>query len=117
MRVKKHKPDYRAISRSSINRDFQRVQMYQKEEKRREIENFPQINDERRIIYISETSGYSKFARYIVGRLVRLKEKMDIIGNSWYCEFVHDEDRRNLNMAAGWSDNKKQYLFDGIKLK
>lgn len=82
-----------------------------------QIEEMPKINAERRIIHISETSGYAKFARYIVGKLVRLKEKANIGGNSWYCEFVHDDDRRALNMAAGWSDNKREYLFDGVKFK
>ena len=57
-----------------------------------------------------------EFARYIVGKLVRLKEKANVGGNSWYCEFVHDDDRKALNMAAGWSDNKKLYLLDCVKL-
>ena len=35
----------------------------------------------------------------------------------WYCEFVHDDDRKALNMAAGWSDNKKLYLLDCVKFK
>lgn len=117
MRTKKRQPDYGAISRSSVKRDFQRVQRYPAEEKRPEIEDLPKINAERRIIHISETSGYAKFARYIVGKLVRLKEKSDLGGNSWYCEFVHDNDRKTLNTAAGWSDNKREYLFDGIKFK
>ena len=103
MRTKKRTPDFGAISRSSIKKDFQRVQRYPAEEKR--------------IIHISETSAYAKFARYIVGKLVRLKEKSEFGGNSWYCEFVHDDDRKALNMAAGWSDNKKLYLLDGIKFK
>ena len=107
MRTKKRTPDFGAISRSSIKKDFQRVQRYPAEEKRPQIEEMPKINAERRIIHISEVSGYAKFARYIVGKLVRLKEKANVGGNSWYCEFVHDDDRKALNMAAGWSDNKK----------
>lgn len=118
MRTKKRTTDFGAISRSSVKRDFQRVQTYPKEEKRREIEDLPKINAERRIIHISETSAYAKYARYIVGKLVRLKEKATTVGgNSWYCEFVHDDDRKALNTAAGWSDAKRQYLFDGIKFK
>lgn len=66
MRIKKRTTDFGAISRSSVKRDFQRVQTYPKEEKRPEIEDLPKINAERRIIHISETSGYAKFARYIV---------------------------------------------------
>lgn len=94
MRTKKRQPDYGAISRSSIKKDFQRVQRYPAEEKRPQIEELPKINAERRIIHISEVSGYAKFARYIVGKLVRLKEKANVGGNSWYCEFVHDDDRK-----------------------
>lgn len=99
MRTKKRTPDFGAISRSSIKKDFQRVQRYPAEEKRPQIEEFPKINAERRIIHISEVSGYA------VG------------GNSWYCEFVHDDDRKALNMAAGWSDKKKLYLLDCVKFK
>lgn len=117
MRTKKRTPDFGAISKRSIKRDFQRVQTYPTEQKSPQIEELPKINAERRIIHISETSGYAKFAQFIVGKLVRLKEKANLGGNSWYCEFVHDDDRKALNMAAGWSDNKRQYLFDGIKFK
>lgn len=117
MRTKKKQTDYGAISRSSIKKDFQRVQRYPTEGKTPQIEELSKINAERRIIHISEVSGYAKFARYIVGKLVRLKEKANVGGNSWYCEFVHDDDRKALNMAAGWSDNKKLYLLDGIKFK
>lgn len=28
-----------------------------------------------------------------------------------------DDDRKAINHAAGWSDNKKQYLLDCIKFK
>lgn len=117
MRTKKRTTDFGAISRSSVKRDFQKVQTYPKEEKRPEIEDLPKINAERRIIHISETSGYAKFARFIVGKLVRLKSKSTIGGNSWNCEFVFDDDRKALNNAAGWSDRKKEYLFDGVKFK
>lgn len=117
MRTKKRATDYGAISKSSIKRDFQRQQTYPTDKKCPEIEDLPQINAERRIIHISEMSAYAKYARYIVGKLVKLKEKANVGGNSWYCEFVHDDDRKALNMAASWSDNKKQYLFDGIKFK
>lgn len=117
MRTKKRTPDFGAISRRSIKRDFQRVQTYPEEQKAPQIEELPKINAERRIIHISETSAYAKFARYIVGKLVRLKEKANLGGNSWYCEFVHDDDRKALNTAAGWSDRKTTYLFDGVKFK
>lgn len=117
MRIKKRTTDFGAISRASVKRDFERVQTYPAEEKTPQIKDLPKINAERRIIHISEASAYAKYARYIVGKLVRLKEKANIGSNSWYCEFVHEDDRKALNLAAGWSDNKKLYLLDGIKFK
>ena len=50
MRTKKRTPDYGAISRSSIKKDFQRAQRYPTEEKTPQIEELPKINAERRII-------------------------------------------------------------------
>ena len=117
MRTTKKNRDFGAISRASIKKDFQMIRKYNREEKVPEIEELPQINAERRVIYISDSSAYYKYARCIVGKLVRLKEKANVGGNSWYCEFVHDDDRKALNMAAGWSDMKKVYLLDGIKFK
>lgn len=117
MRTKKRTPDYGAISRRSIKNDFRRVQTYPEREKRPQIENPPEINTQKRILYLSQKSEYFKYCKYIVGKLVRLKQKSNIGSNSWYCEFVHDDDRMALNKAAGWSENKKLYLFDGVKFK
>ena len=117
MRTKKRTPDYGAISRRSIKRDFQMMQLYHHEEKTPEIENLPEINAQKRILYLSQKSEYFKYCKYIVGKLVRLKQKSNIGSNSWYCEFVHDDDRMALNKAAGWSENKKLYLFDGVKFR
>lgn len=85
-------------------------------QKRPEVNQEPEENAERRIIQINERGDYAKFSKYIVGKLVRLKRK-SMFGNSWYCEFIFDDDRKALNRAAGWSDNKKEYLFDGLKFK
>lgn len=117
MRTKKRTPDFGAISRSSIKKRLSEGTKIPRRGKRPQIEEFPKINAKRRIIHISEVSGYAKFARYIVGKLVRLKEKANVGGNSWYCEFVYDDGRKALNMAAGWSDDKKLYLLDGVKFK
>lgn len=115
MRIKKRQPDYGAISRASIKRDFQRVQRYPEREKRREIENPPEINAEIRVLFVGENSGYYKLRSFIVGKLVRLIEQSSMGG--WICEFVHDDDRKAINAAAGWSDRKKQYLLDYVKFK
>lgn len=116
MRIKK-RPDYGEISRRSIKQDMQRVKTPYKENERPERNEPPKVNAERRIIHISEQSFYAKYARYIVGKLVRIKSQSTIGGNSFNCEFVHDDDRQALNTAAGWSDNKREYLFDGVKFK
>lgn len=115
MRVKKRQIDFRAISMRSMQKDFQNTNVYQRRVKVPEIEGKAQINEHVRIKHISESSSYAKYARYIVGRAVKLKSKSSIGSSSWYCEFVFDEDRKKLNAAAGWSDNKNEYLFDGIK--
>lgn len=115
MRIKKGQPDYGAISRRSIKNDFRRVQTYSEREKRPQIENPPEINAGRRVLFVGENSGYYKLRSFIVGKLVRLVQKSSVGG--WVCEFVHDDDRKAINHAAGWSDNKKQYLLDCVKFK
>lgn len=112
MRTKKRTPDYRAISRRSIKNDFRRVQTCPEREKRPQIENPPEINAERRVLFVGENSSYYKLRSFIVGKLV---QKSSVGG--WVCEFVHDDDRKAINHAAGWSDNKKQYLLDCVKFK
>lgn len=72
MRIKKRRPDYGAISRRSIKNDFKRVQRYPEREKRPQIENPPEINAERRVLFVGENSGYYKLRSFIVGKLVRL---------------------------------------------
>lgn len=115
MRTKQRQPDFWAISSRSIKNDFKRVQTYPAEEKSPQIENQPEINAERRVLFVGKNSGYYKLRSFIVGKLVRLIEKSSMGG--WICEFVHDDDRKAINAAAGWSDNKKQYLFDCVKFK
>lgn len=113
MRIeRKQKSDFLTDSRRSIQKDFQR---YTRKEKAPEIEDLPKINAERRIIFVGEKSEYFRFRSYIVGKKVRLIRESSVGG--WVCEFVHDDDRKALNRAGGWSDNKKQYLFDCIKFK
>ena len=115
MRTKQRQPDFGEISRRSVKNAFKRLQIYPAEEKRQQIENPPEINAERRVLFVGENSGYYKFRSFIVGKLVRLIEQSSMGG--WVCEFVHDDDRKAINHAAGWSDNKKQYLLDCVKLK
>lgn len=121
MRTKKRTPDYGAISRRSIQNDFKRYKGTRKGRNARkskirpQIENTPEINAERRVLFVGENSSYYKLRSFIVGKLVRLVQKSSVGG--WVCEFVHDDDRKAINHAAGWSDNKKQYLLDCVKFK
>ena len=115
MRTKKITTDYGAISRRSNQNDFKMVRRYPGREEHPQIENTPEINAERRVLFVSENSSYYKLRSFIVGKLVRLVQKSSVGG--WVCEFVHDDDRKAINHAAGWSDMKKEYLLDGVKFK
>lgn len=129
MRVgNKKKTDFEAISRRSIKRDFYSERIYIKGKKVHQNENIEKINVRKevnveegasmRVSNINPICEYAKYARYFVGKLIRLVNKKGT-GDSttgWY-EFVHDEDRVALNQAAGWSDNKKMYLLERPKFK
>ncbi len=75
MRTKKRTPDFGAISRRSIKRDFQRVQTYPEEQKAPQIEELPKINAERRIIHISETSAYASLPGTLSGNWYASKKR------------------------------------------
>lgn len=115
MRTKK-RIDYGELARRSVKKDFETF-IHPDDDKTGNDTREIMINTEKRIIFISDASSYYVYSRFIVGKLVRVKEKAMIGSNSYYCEFVHEEDQIALNMAAGWSDKKKLYLFDGIKFK
>lgn len=97
------KNDYAEASKGSIKKDLIRA----RQERSADAAN-------KRIKEVRPTSSYYKYSRYIVGRLVRITGK-GLCGN--VCEFVHDEDRQALNNAAGWSDKKKEYIFDSVTFK
>lgn len=103
MRFKK-KPNYTAVSRQSIKRDFEPYRRPERE-----------TGDYRRIIAVGELSSYRQYASKLIGKLVRVLRVSSVGG--YICEFVHDEDRQALNYAAGWSDRKKEYLLDNVKFK
>ena len=112
MRVKKN-TDFRAISRRSKQRDIISRESRYSTKKVKQRENLTQVNEILLIILVGENSGYYGFRFYLIGKLVRIVEHISI--SEFYCEFVHDNDRVALNIAAGWSDNKKKYLFDCVK--
>lgn len=132
MRVKK-KPDYGAISRRSVKKDFFFEEIHIPKEKTpekrilpkitamkkvKELEQYEAADTPCRISSINPNCQYAKFARFFIGKLVKLVNKTGV-GDSttgWY-EFVFDEDRKALNEAAGWSDRKNRYLLERPKLK
>lgn len=68
-----------------------------------------------RITKISANSEYYKYRNLLISKSVRLIEKSKI--GYWYCEFIFDEDRRALNEAAGWSNNKTYICLTMYNLK
>lgn len=117
MRVNKRQPDYGAISRQSIKRDFIAMKEQPQGEKPRQIEEKPKLNQDVRVIHISEKCYYAKYARYIVGKLFRVIELNEGSTNTGWYEFVYDADRKALNAAASWSDSKKRYMFERPQFK
>lgn len=101
---------YGMISKNSIKKDFKDAGL------KKQIDDPIQQGTQKRVLSISETSSYYKYRYLIVGKLVEIKRDSDIGFNTFVCEFVFEEDRKKLNHAAGWTE-KKEYLFDGIKLK
>jgi len=101
--------DYTEIIRRSVKRDFSRANF-----KRFESQKAPRPKHIRRVVEINEISGYAKYRRFVLGKLVRILGRWD--GGGWFVQFVRDEDRQRLNAAAGWSNDKTVYLLDGVKL-
>lgn len=126
MRTKK-KVDFGAISKRSIKKDFYSEEIHipndKTPEKRnlqkitamkkvKELEQYEAADTPCRISSINPNCQYAKFAKFFIGKLVKLVNKTGV-GDSttgWY-EFLFDEDRKALNEAAGWSDRKNRYLL------
>lgn len=100
--------DYSEIVRRSIRRDFAKANF----KRNGRVPKTPHPKDTKRVVDLNELSGYAKFRRYIVGRLVRIVEKGL---NGCWVEFVRDQDREALNRAAGWTKEKCRFLLDGAK--
>lgn len=132
MRVNK-KPDYGAISKRSIKKDFFSEEIHIRKEKIPEKRNLPKITATEKVQHLEQYEAadtpcrissinpncqYAKYAKFFVGKLVKLVNKTGV-GDSttgWY-EFLFDEDRKALNEAAGWSDRKNRYLLERPKFK
>ena len=132
MRTKK-KVDFGAISKRSIKKDFYSEEIHIPKEKTpekrnlqkitamkkvKELEQYEAADTPCRISSINPNCQYAKYAKFFIGKLVKLVNKTGV-GDSttgWY-EFLFDEDRKALNEAAGWSDRKNRYLLERPKLK
>ena len=101
--------DYNELIRRSIRRDFAKANF----KRNGRAPKTPHPKNTRRVLELNDTSGYREFRRYIVGRLVQIIER-GYNGGFWV-EFVRDSDRNALNTAAGWSNDKRRFLLDGVK--
>ena len=100
--------DYNELVRRSIRKDFAKANF----KRNGRAPKTPHPKHTRRVLDLNETSGYARFRRYIVGRLVRIIEPA--YNGGYWVDFVRDADRDALNAAAGWT-NKRRFLLDGVK--
>lgn len=109
---KQGKHYYEDVSRRSIRKDFKNASFHTPGHEPRPRKQERQGSDVKRVMALSESSGYAKYKRFIVGKLVRILRPASTGG--YYVEFVRDEDREYLNANAGWK-YKREYLLDGAK--
>ena len=98
--------DYAELVRWSIKQDFANANY-----KRNARVPKPRKRT-KRVTELTEQSGYYKFRKWIVGKLVKIVGP-GIVCGVWV-EFVHDADRDALNRAGGWTD-KRRFLLDGAR--
>lgn len=110
MRVKK--TDFREVSKNSMNRDFNRNKRESETRKRDKRDDTV-----KRISEINPSSFYAKFSRYLVGKKVKIHYAHPDSGNKVMVSFIFEEDRQALNKAADWSNEKTEYLLDGVKFR
>lgn len=99
--------NYEDLIRRSIKKDFAKANFV----KNGHAPKTPHPERTKRVLDLNDKSGYTRFRRFIVGKLVRILEPAS---NGFWVEFVRDADRDALNAAAGWK-NKSRYLLDGVK--
>lgn len=101
--------DYNELVRRSIRKDFAKANF----KRNGRAPKTPHPKNTKRVLAINEQCEYYRFRKYFVGRLVRIIEP-GYNGGFWV-EFVRDADRDALNAAAGWTNDKRRYLLDGVK--
>lgn len=107
---KQYKKDFGEVSRNSIRKDFQNASF--KIQKQQPQPTQQQETNIKRVLALSDTSGYARYKRFFIGKLVRILRPA--ISGGYYVEFLEDKDRVLLNANAGWTD-KHEYLLDGAK--
>lgn len=115
MRTKEPKTyptNYAEISRRSIRKDFQNASFRAQGRQPRPQQEKAAESNVKRVLAVSDTSGYAKYKRFFIGKLVRILRPAPFGGN--YVEFVREQDAEYLNANAGWT-NKREYLLDGAK--
>lgn len=100
--------DYNELVRRSIRKDFAKANF----KRNGRVPKTPHPKNTRRVLDLNESSAYAPFRRLVVGRLVRIIEHGH--QNGYWVEFVRDADRDALNAAAGWSQDKRRFLLDGV---
>ena len=94
------------VVRKSMKKDFESAKF--------EKPKRPHPKNVKRIVSVDDASDYARFRGLLLGRLVRL-EYVAATGTGIYVTFVNESDRKALNDAGGWSDNKHFYLLDKVK--
>ena len=102
--------DYDEVIRRSIRKDFAKANFKRNGRAPRE----PRPANTKRIVYVDDSSEYAKFRKLLLGKIVRLKS-VSVTGSGVWVMFVNDNDRKRLNRAAGWSNEKMLYLLYGVK--
>lgn len=101
--------DYTETVRRSMRKDFTNATF----KRLAKAPKTPHPINIKRVLALNENCQYYKFRRFFEKRLVRLLRE-SIVGGIWV-EFVNDVDRKQLNDAAGWTDDKREYLLQGAK--
>lgn len=101
--------DYLEISRNSIREDFRKANF----QRNGRAPKKPHPANTKRIVFVDDKSEYAWLRRELLGKLVRLKSVAP--GGGIWGNFVYDKDRLAVNRAAGWSENKTDFLLDNVK--
>lgn len=110
--TKTYPTNYAEVSRRSIRKDFQNASFRTQGRQPRPQQGQAAESNVKRVLAISDTSGYAKYKRFFIGKMVRILRPAPSGGN--YVEFVRESDAKFLNANAGWA-NKREYLLDGAR--